>query len=117
MTPALVVAVLAVALLVAAAAGVEAARGRAPARRLLQALLGLQVVLLAQLAVVVVRLLQGERAAEGGAFAGYVVLSLLLLPGGLALSADEHSRYGSMVLAVACVTVAVVELRMVATWR
>lgn len=114
--PALVVAVLAVAVGLAVAAGIVAALGHAPPRRLLQGLLALQLVLLAQLVVVGYRLAQGTRPQEVGAFVGYLVLSLLLLPGGLALSVDERSRYGTLVLGVACVTVAVVELRMVATW-
>ena len=44
------------------------------------------------------------------------MLSLLLLPGGLALSSGEHSRYGTLVLGVACLAVLVVEWRMAVTW-
>ena len=117
MTPVLLIAVLVGAGLLTVGSTVAAALGQAPPRRLLQGMLGLQVVLLGQLAVVGYRLAQGVRPAEAGAFAGYLVLSLLLLPGGLALSVDEHSRYGTLVLAVACLTVGVVELRMGATWR
>lgn len=116
MTPGLVVAVLVAAGALTVWAAVAAALGHAPPRRFLQGLLALQLVLLAQLAVVGYRLAQGRRPAETGAFVGYLVLSLLLLPGGLSLSVDERSRYGTLVLGVACVTVAVVELRMVATW-
>ncbi len=96
---------------------VSALADRPPPRRFLQALLGLQLLLLAQLGLVGYRLSQGDRPVEGVAFTGYAVLSLLMLPGGLALSVEEHSRWGSAVLAVACVVTAVVELRMVATWR
>ncbi len=116
MTSGLVIAVLVLAAVLGAWAAVAAALGLAPPRRLLQGLLGLQLVLLAQLAVVGYRLAQAVRPAETGAFVGYLVLSLLLLPGGLALTVDEPSRYGTLVLAVAAVTLAVVELRMDATW-
>jgi len=116
MSTGLVLAVIVLGGLLAAWSAVAAALGQAPPRRLLRALFALQAVLVAQLAVVGGRLLQGHRPAETGAFAGYLVLSLLLLPGGLALSADEQTRYGTLVLAVACLTVAVVELRMQATW-
>ena len=117
MINAVVVAVLAVCGLVALWGVGAAVADRPPPRRFLQALLGLQLLLLGQLGLVGYRLSQGDRAVEGGAFTGYAVLSLLLLPGGLALSVEEHSRWGSAVLAIACVVTAVVELRMVATWR
>jgi hypothetical protein len=117
MSSGFVVAVLVLGLALAAGGATAAALGHAPPRLLLRGLLALQLLLLAQAAVVVVRLVQGAQAQESGAFVGYLVFSLLLLPGGLALSADEHSRYGTLVLAVAALVVAVVELRMVATWR
>ncbi len=116
MTPVLVVAVLTATGLLAVWAGAAVATGVPPPRPLLRALLGMQGLLLAQLAWVLVRLVQGDRPVEAGAFTGYAVLSLLLLPGGLALTVDEQTRWGSAVLAIAAVVVAVVELRMVATW-
>lgn len=116
MTPALTTVVLVATLLAAGLFALTAAGGRAPGKRELQVLLGLQLLLLVQLGVVLWRLSGGDRPAETGAFAGYVVLSLLLLPGGLALTADEHTRWGSLALGIACLVVAVVELRLVATW-
>ena len=117
MTSGLVVAVLLLTGLLGVWGVVAAVADRPPPRRFLQGLLGLQLVALGQLAVVGYRLSQGDRPVETGAFAGYSVLSLLMLPGGLALSADEQTRWGSLVLAIACVVLAVVELRMAATWR
>ncbi|MDP9436919.1 MAG: hypothetical protein M3P93_17745 [Actinomycetota bacterium] len=111
----LVPVVLVASLLVGAAGAVEGLRGRAPGRPLLQALLALQLLLMAQAALAVTALLRGGRAAEPVTFVGYLVLSLLLLPGALGLSAQERSRYGSLVLAAACLVVAVVELRLQAT--
>lgn len=116
MTSALLVAVLVVGGLLTLWAAGAAAMDREPSKRLLQGLLGFQLLLLVQLAAVLVAVANGERPAETGAFAGYVVLSLLLLPGGLALTVDERSRYGTLVMAVACLTVVVVELRLDATW-
>lgn len=116
MTSALTTVVLVATLAAAALAALACARGRAPGPVELKALLALQLVLIVQLGVVLYRLGGGQRPSEAGAFAGYVVLSLLLLPGGLALTADERNRWGSLALAVACLVVAVVELRLVATW-
>ncbi len=117
MPPLLVTVVLAASLAVAAVAAGAAALGRPPGRGLLRTMFALQALLFVQLLVVLGRLSGGARPAETGTFAGYVVLSLLLLPGGLALAVEERTRWGSAVLAVACLTVAVVELRLDATWR
>lgn len=112
----LVVAVVVVALGIAAWAAVECARDRLPPRRLLQALFGLQALLLVQLLAVLVRVGGGQRPESSGAFTGYAVMTLLLLPGALALTVEERSRWASLVLAVACVTVTVVEWRLDVTW-
>lgn len=117
MEPGLSLAVLLASGGLAAWAAVTAALGRAPGRRLLQGMLGLQLLLLGQLGLAAVRLGQGARPAETGAFYGYALMSLLLLPGAFALTTDERTRYGTLVLAAACVTLAVVEVRMDATWR
>lgn len=116
MTPSLVVATSAVTALLVAWAATAAALDRLPGRRFLQALFLLQGLLVAQLAHVLYLLGGGERPAETSAFAAYLVLSLLLLPGGLALSAEERTRYGTLTLLIALVALAVVESRLVATW-
>ncbi len=117
MTSGLFAAVLVGAGLLAAWAATAAALGLAPPRRLLQGLVALQLLLLAQLVVGLWKLSGDEGPAETGAYFGYLVMSLLLLPGALALTADERSRYGTLVLGVACLTLAVVEVRMEAVWR
>ena len=112
----LVVAVVVVSLALAAWAVVECVRDRLPPRRLLQALFGLQALLLLQLLAVLVQIGGGQRPQSQGAFAGYAVMTLLLLPGALALTVEERSRWASLVLGVACVTVTVVEWRLDVTW-
>ena len=116
MVPQLVVAVVVVSLALALWAVVECARDRLPPRRLLQALFGLQALLLLQLLAVLVRVGGGQRPESTGAFTGYAVMTLLLLPGALALTVEERSRWASLVLGVACLTVAVVEWRLDVTW-
>ena len=97
-------------------AGVAAALDREPGPVFVKAVFAVQSLLVGQLFYVLLRVGGGDRPASTGAFAGYVVLSLLLLPGGLVLSADERTRYGTLVVAVALVAIAVVELRLDATW-
>ena len=117
MNSGLVVAVLVLTGLLAMWGVVATIAERPPPRRFLQGLLVLQLITLGQLAIIGYRLSKGDRPVETGAFAGYSALSLLMLPGGLALSADEQTRWGTLVLAIACVVLAVVEVRMDATWR
>ena len=116
MIPALTVAVAAVAIALAVAGAVLAARDLRPGKPLLQGVLLLQLLLLAQAAVVVVRLVGGDRPVEIGAFVGYLVVSVLLVPGGLAWSFEEKSRYGTLVLAVVCLVVAVLQERLDTLW-
>ena len=116
MLPPLTVAVAAVAVALALAGAVLAARDRRPGKPLLQGVLLLQVLLLGQAVVAVVRLLGGDRPAQTGAFVGYLVVSVLLVPGGMVWSFEEKSRYGTLVLAVVCLVVAVLQERLDTLW-
>ena len=108
--------VLVATLLVGLYAAVEGLRDRAPGRGLLRAVLGLQALLLVQAAVRVLRLVQGDDdPGSTGTYLGYLVLSVLLLPGAFALTVEERSRYASLVLSAGCLVVAVVELRLQAS--
>lgn len=110
--PVVLVATLVVGLLGA----VEGLRDRAPGRGLLRGLLALQALLLLQAAVAVYRFVQGaDDPASTGTYVGYLLLSVLLLPGAFALVVEERTRYGSLVLGGACLLVAVVELRLQAS--
>lgn len=109
-------AILAVSLLLGLWAAAAAAVDRLPGTPYLKALFVLQALLFGQLVYVLYRVSGGDRPAEKGAFAGYVVVSLLLVPGGLAWSVDERSRWGTAVLVLTCLTTALVQVRLVATW-
>ena len=116
MVSSLTVAVAAVAIALAVAGGVLAARDLRPGKPLLQGVLLLQLLLLVQAAVAVVRLVGGDRPVETGAFVGYLVVSVLLVPGGLIWSFEEKSRYGTLVLAVVCLVAAVLQERLGTLW-
>ena len=108
--------VLAATLLLGLLGAVEGLRDRAPGRGLLRGLLALQALLLVQAGLAVHRLVQGrDDPASTGTYAGYLLLSLLLLPGAFALVVEERTRFGSLVLGAACLVVAVVELRLQAS--
>jgi hypothetical protein len=116
-TPVLVVAVLVVALGLAAWSAVLAARDVLFGKRFLQGMFVLQGLLVAQGAYALYLIGGGERPVETASFAAYAVLSVLLVPGAFGLSLDEKSRYGTLVLTAACLATAVIEWRMVVTWR
>jgi hypothetical protein len=91
-----------------------AALDRLPPKLHLQSLFLLQAVLLVQAVVALTRL--GGWDGSTGELVGYLAVSALLVPGGLILAVEERSRWGTLVLAVACLVVAVVELRLLAIW-
>jgi len=80
----------------------------------LQVLFLLQAVLVVQAVVALVRM--GDWEGSKGELSGYLAVSALLVPGGLVLAVEERSRYGTLVLAVACLVVAVVEVRLLSVW-
>lgn len=114
MTDGLATAVLALSLALGLWALLLAAVDRLAPKLHLQTLFLLQAVLIGQAVVALVRL--GEWGGSTGELAGYLAVSALLVPGGLVLAVEERSRYGTLVLAVACLTVAVVEVRLLAVW-
>ena len=83
-------------------------------------LLGLLLIelgLLAQVAVAVVLLIRGERPADGmPTFLLYLVGSLLVIPVGVVWGLMDRSRWSSAVVAVACLVVPVLVVRMNQVW-
>lgn len=112
----LAVGIAAVAVLLGVVGLALAALDRRPGKLLLQGILLLQLLLLAQAAIAVTRLLQGDRPEEFGAFAGYLIVSALLVPGGAIWSLEEKSRYGTLILAAVCLVVAVLQQRLIGLW-
>jgi hypothetical protein len=98
---------------------VSAAVDQAPTYRHRLALLVLEVVAVAQALVAVVLLIvQGGRGAGAVAeIVGYLIAVVIALPIGAALAYGERSRYGSVVLAIAGVTLAVLLLRTTQVWE
>lgn len=108
--------VAAIAVVLGVAGLVLAGLNREPGKPLLQGILLLQLLLLVQAGIAVTLLLQGQRPDELGAFAGYLIVSALLVPGGAVWSLDEKSRYGTLILASVCLVVAVLQQRLVGLW-
>jgi hypothetical protein len=98
---------------------VSAAVGQAPTVRHRLGLVVLEVLAVLQAVVAVVLLaVQGGRTGPGVAeIAGYLVASVITLPIGAALAHGERTRYGTVVLGIAGVTLAVLVLRTQQVWE
>ena len=98
---------------------VSAALDQAPTVRHRLGLVVLEVVAVLQALVAVVLLVvQGGRSGTGVAeIVGYLIASVVVLPIGAALAHGERTRYGSVVLAVAGLTLAVLVLRTGQVWE
>lgn len=114
MTGGLSTAVIVLSLALGVVALVLAGLDRLPPKLHLQALFLLQAAVMLQAVVAVVRMQDWD--GSKGELGGYLAVSALLVPGGLVLAVEERSRYGTLVLAVACLVVAVVQVRLLAVW-
>ena len=114
MVDGLATALIAGSLALAVWAGACAALDRLPPRPHLQLLFVLQALVLLQAAVALVR--AGEWGGSKAELFGYLAVSAVLVPGGLILTVEERSRWGTLVLAAACLTLAVVVVRLDTIW-
>jgi hypothetical protein len=106
------VATIVVALVLAAWFLLRAALNRAPNRfdLLATALLGVLVAVLVAFAVV--GLFDGTRPSETGTFAGYLITTIAFAPVAFVLARMEPTRWGNLILGVACLVLPVLVLRL-----
>jgi hypothetical protein len=100
------------ALLLAAWFLLRAALNRAPSRLdlLVMALLGVLVTVLALVAVA--GLFDGTRPSDTATFAGYLITTIAFAPVALYLARMEPTRWGNIILGVACLVLPVLVLRL-----
>lgn len=79
-------------------------------------LAAVEVGLLGQLVGGVVALVRTDRDVDGATFVGYLVAVVLVLPFAVSWAASERSRWGTGVLLIGCLTVAVLVLRLQQIW-
>ncbi|MEJ7702484.1 MAG: hypothetical protein WKF47_01840 [Geodermatophilaceae bacterium] len=80
------------------------------------AVLGLAAAVLLQAVIAIVIVIGGDRPADLGTFVGYALASVLVLPAAIAWSRAEPGRWGNGVLAVGCLTLSVMIVRMGQLW-
>ncbi|GAA1736001.1 hypothetical protein [Luedemannella helvata] len=116
MTPALATGILITSLVLAGWALVAALRERWLNRGHLALAAVIEVAVLAQVVIALVRMAGGEKAAEPATFIGYLLTVALLLPAATVLAYMEQTRWGSVIMAVAGAVVAVLMLRLQQVW-
>ena len=114
MVDGLVLALLGLSLVLALAAFIFALLDRLPHRLYLIGLLGLQLLVLVQAVLVLTRL--GGWQGPQGELLGYLAVAFMLVPGGMVLTVEERTRWGTAVLGAACLVLAVVVLRLQVVW-
>ncbi|GAA3861669.1 hypothetical protein GCM10022243_29860 [Saccharothrix violaceirubra] len=87
-----------------------------PSQGLALAVVALELGLVGQLVAGVVAVIGTDRELETGTFVGYLVGAAVVLPLGAFWSLAERSRWGAGVLAVACLSVPVMVLRLSQLW-
>ncbi len=99
--------------------GVSALVDQAPTYYHRLGLVALEVLALVQAVIAVVLLVvsPGRSAGAVAEIVGYLIALLVVLPIGAALAYGERNRYGSVVLAIAGVTLAVLVLRTTQVWQ
>lgn len=76
----------------------------------------LEVGLLAQLVAGIVKLASDDRQLETATFVGYLVTTVLVPPIGAFWALLERSRWGPVVMVVACLTIPVLIIRLNDVW-
>ncbi len=104
------------ALVVAAWAGWFALRDRAVVLNQLVGAAVVEALLLVEVVLAVVRALTGTPPGHAATFWGYAVTTLIVLPLAALWGFAERTRWSSVVLLLAAVTVAFIQLRMVQVW-
>lgn len=104
------------ALVVAAVAGISALRHRGPSRVALAAALLTALFVIVQGVVAVAVSFNGQTADEPGLFFGYLVAVALVLPVSLLWARAERNQFGSLVIVVGGLVLAVLVVRLQQIW-
>lgn len=91
--------------------------GRAPGNFEISLMVGVEIALLVQLITSIVLALAGERAVISTLeFFGYLIVALLIPAAGVIWSLVERTRWSTVIMGAAALTVAVMMVRMMQIW-
>lgn len=108
--------IIAAALVLAGFSGLMALLDRAPGLAHLVGLTLVEVVLLVQAAVAIGKMFTGDRPEGMATFVGYLLTVVLVPPLAALLGLAERSRWGSVIVAVGCLVVPVMVIRLQQVW-
>lgn len=91
-------------------------RDRTPGRRLLNLMLGVEVLLLVHLVLGIVKVTGAPSGVSVWEYVGYLVGAVLIVPVGVIWSSGEQTRGGTGVLLVAVLVVPFMFLRLADIW-
>jgi threonine/homoserine efflux transporter RhtA len=91
---------------------IRSALNRAPSNTDLWAMLGLSALVVVLVVVAVVGLISGDRPGETTTFIGYLITTVAFAPVGFYLARLEPTRWGTLILGVACLVLPVLVLRL-----
>ena len=106
------VATIVVALVLAVWYLIRAALNKPPTRFDLLAIAALGVLVAVLVIVATVSLFGDQRPAEAATYGGYLLTTIAFAPVGFQLARMEPTRWGSLILGVACLTLPVLVLRL-----
>ena len=113
----LAVVVIVASLVLAAWSLVTALLDRPTGRSHLVAAIGVEAAAVALAAVAIATMIGGERPREVATFAGYLFVSVALLPTGVVLARMEPTRWGSAILCAAGLVLPVLVVRLQQVWH
>ena len=116
MLPPLAILVVLLALALAAWAAAFAVRDRAVVLRQLKGAAVVEAVLVLQVLAAVVATVRGEAPADAVTFWGYLLTALVVLPLAAVWAFAERTRWSSVVLLVAALTIVVMQWRLLQIW-
>ena len=116
MIPALAVAGMTAAFLLAAWTGLQAGRRRPTSEAQMVGAIVVEAVLVVQAVIATVRVASGAVLTEPVTFLAYLFGVLLPLPLGFYLAREERTRWGSLSLCFTAVVVGVMVLRLLQLW-
>lgn len=90
----------------------RAALNRAPSRFDLMITLGLAALVAVLVVVAVINLIGGTRPSETATFLGYLITTVAFAPVAFYLARLEPTRWGNLILGVACLVLPVLVLRL-----
>lgn len=104
------------ALLIAAWAAISALRRQDPLLVAMVMAVVTEVLILVQAVVAVVASFNGEKADAPGVFFGYLIAVVLVLPATLVWARAERNQFGSLVILVGSLVLAVLIVRLQQIW-